>query len=156
MENNTNNATFTQNNVKVDETLISRFRLATFENAKVNSRDKVSKKDRSGKTNLVARFRRTRKGEVLKVNGTAIGGTGIDGSDYYALRLGADNVLYCECPDYKFRGHKYNKQRGFGQPAYKCKHVVAALDHAVAMIQKGVNMDSEMIVYDAATIAVNA
>ena len=118
----------------------------------INVRDAKQFRDIDGEPNLVARFRRTRKGEVIEVDGVPWGGEGKDGSDYYAIRLGGDGVMYCSCPDYKFRGHASNhKTPGTN---YMCKHVRLFLIHAVDMVANGVAMDSECIIYNAAVTEV--
>jgi hypothetical protein len=103
-----------------------------------------AKKDRSGNSNIVALYRRTRKGQYQHVNGQDLGVAGVNGSDYYEIRIGVDGVLYCSCPDYKFRGHKWNRTH---ESHYACKHIAAALAHFATMAQRGISMDSEMIVY---------
>lgn len=114
---------------------------------KVNSRDSKKLRNRNGDVNLVARFRRTRKGQVLNVGHGDWGVQGRNGSDYYEIRIGSDGVLYCSCPDYAIRGHKSN----YLNPGtnYMCKHVRAYLVHAVRMMREGVAMDSEAIIYNA-------
>lgn len=113
---------------------------------KINKRDEVKMRNRDGHTNLVARFRRTRKGQVLSApDGTTWGGEGVDGSDYYSIRIGSDGVLYCSCPDYNFRGHKANRATGQN---YICKHIRVFLMHAAGMINRGIFLDSECIIYN--------
>lgn len=118
---------------------------------KINKRDSKLR-NRDGYANLVARYRRTRKGTVLTdVTGKSWGGEGVDGSDYYSIRIGSDGVLYCSCPDYKFRGFRANSATGTN---YICKHVRAFLARAARMIDAGVSMDSECIIYnEAVTVA---
>ena len=103
-----------------------------------------AKKDRNGQSNIVALYRRTRKGQYQEVGGRTLGGEGVNGSDYYEIRIGVDGVLYCSCPDYKFRGHKWNRTH---ESHYACKHIAAALAHFAGMAQRGISIDSEMIVY---------
>lgn len=118
----------------------------TMATCNVNKRDSKKLRNRNGDVNLVARFRRTRKGQKLVVNGTAWGVEGRNGSDYYEIRIGSDGVLYCNCPDYNFRGHKSNHSNPGTN--YMCKHVRAYLVHAVKMISNGISMDSEVIIYN--------
>jgi len=110
---------------------------------KPNSKRDASK-DRNGQSNIVALFRRTRKGQKQVASGQELGVEGVNGSDYYEIRIGVDGVLYCSCPDYKFRGHRWNREHA---SHYACKHIVVALEHFATMAQRGVAMDSEMIVY---------
>jgi hypothetical protein len=110
---------------------------------KPNSKRDASK-DRNGNSNIVALFRRTRKGQKQIASGQELGVEGVNGSDYYEIRLGSDGVLYCSCPDYKFRGHRWNREHA---SHYACKHIVVALEHFGTMAQRGISMDSEMIVY---------
>jgi hypothetical protein len=104
-----------------------------------------SKRNLFGESNIVALWRRTRKGEFLNIDGKDWGVEGRNGSDYYEIRLGADGVLYCSCPDYNFRGHKSNKANPGTN--YLCKHVRAFLNHVVKMINGDVAMDSECVLY---------
>lgn len=126
---------------------------------RIKKSDAVRNRNRNGDVNLVARFRRTRKGQLLTdVNGNQWGVEGRDGSDYYSIRIGSDGILYCSCPDYKFRGHNSNKVTGGN---YICKHVRCYLQHAVRMLEEGVAMDSECIIYNetvtrAAIVALHA
>ena len=113
---------------------------------KINKKNSKTKRNLNGQTNLVARYRRTRKGQTLEVEGRHWGSVGIDGSDYYTIQLGADGVLYCSCMDYKIRGHKSN--RANPGTNYMCKHVRAYLVRAAKMIDAGVSMDSETIIYN--------
>lgn len=113
---------------------------------KINKADAAKKRNRNGQTNLVARYRRTRKGEKLTVNGEKWGVDGRDGSDYYSIQLGSDGVLYCSCADYKFHGHKSNRMSPGTN--YMCKHIRAYLIRATTMIAQGVSMDSEAIIYN--------
>jgi hypothetical protein len=103
-----------------------------------------AKKDRNGNSNIVALYRRTRKGQKQVVGGQELGVEGVNGSDYYEIRIGVDDVLYCSCPDYKFRGHRWNREHA---SHYACKHIAAAMAHFVGMTQRGISVDSEMIVY---------
>ena len=112
----------------------------------INKRDAAKLRNANGDANLVARFRRTRKGQKLVVNGVEWGVTGRNGSDYYEIRIGTDGVLYCSCPDYKIRGHKSNRVNPGTN--YMCKHVRAYLVHASKMISNDVAMDSEAIIYN--------
>jgi hypothetical protein len=105
-----------------------------------------SRRDRKGRVNIVALYRRTRKGERQEIYGQPLGSKGIDGSDFYELRIGADGVLYCSCADYAYRGHRWNRAHR-GQTPYACKHIVAAMAHFAEMARRGVSRDSEMIVY---------
>ena len=118
----------------------------------INKTDAKKFRNKAGDTNLVARYRRTRKGQVLNVNGKDWGGLGKNGSDYYEIRIGSDGVMYCSCPDYKFRGNKSNRQNPGTN--YMCKHVRAYLCHASNMIQNGVAMDSEAIIYNEGITAI--
>jgi len=104
-----------------------------------------SKRNLDGESNVVALWRRTRKGQKLVVNGEEQGGLGINGSDYYEIRVGADGVMYCSCGDYKFRGFKSNKANPGTN--YMCKHVRAFLGHVVGMINGKVAQDSECVLY---------
>lgn len=113
---------------------------------KINKRDAVKIRNRNGDANLIARYRRTRKGQILTdVEGKTWGVEGKDGSDYYEIRVGVNGILYCSCPDYRFRGHKANKATGGN---YICKHVRCFLQHAVEMLEWEVAMDSECIIYN--------
>jgi len=105
----------------------------------------------NGESNIVALYRRTRKGQKLMINDVAWGVEGKNGSDYYEIRLGADGILYCSCMDYKVRGHKSN--RANPGTNYLCKHVRAFLNHVVKMIDEGVAMDSECVLYKAEVAA---
>jgi hypothetical protein len=104
-----------------------------------------SKKNLYGESNIVALWRRTRKGQKLVIDGTAWGVEGRNGSDYYEIRVGADGILYCSCKDYQIRGHKSN--RANAGTNYLCKHVRAFLNHVRRMIDDGVAQDSECVLY---------
>ena len=105
---------------------------------------RAAKKSRNGNPNVVALWRRTRKGQKLAVWGEEVGGFGKNGSDYYEIRVGADGTIYCSCPDYRFRGFKSNHATG---GTYICKHVRAFLAHVIGMINRGEAMDSECVLY---------
>jgi len=113
----------------------------------IKKTDSQKFRNREGNVNLVARFRRTRKGQKLNVGHGNWGVDGKDGSDYYSIQIGADGVLYCNCPDYKIRGHKSNRVNPGTN--YMCKHVRAYLVVASKMISEGVSMNSEAIIYNA-------
>ena len=114
----------------------------------VNKRDARIMRNLDGNVNLIARYRRTRKGQFLTdVNGREWGVEGVDGSDYYSIRIGSDGILYCSCPDYQYRGHRSNKVNGGN---YICKHIRCFLQHAVGMLEVGISMDSECIIYNEA------
>ncbi|MFA4971220.1 MAG: hypothetical protein WC683_01315 [bacterium] len=102
--------------------------------------------DSDGHPNVVALYRRTRRGQRQEVCGRPLGGAGVHGGGYYVLRLGSDGVLYCSCADYFHRGHAWNRAHPGAQP-YACKHVIAAMAHYAGMIERGVSRDREMIVY---------
>ncbi len=102
-----------------------------------------AKRNLNGESNIVGLFRRTRKGEKLSINGEDWGVEGKNGSDYYEVRVGADGIMYCNCMDYKIRGHKSNRNGG----NYMCKHVRAFLTHITGMINRNEAMDSECIIY---------
>jgi len=110
--------------------------------------DRIKFRSVNGDANLIARFRRTRKGQRLKMDGREWGVKGRDGSDYYSLRIGGDGIFYCSCVDYKIRGHKSNKDNKGSN--YMCKHVRAYLSMAAKMIDDGVAMNSEAIIYNEA------
>jgi len=105
--------------------------------------------DRAGRPNVVALWRRTRKGQKLVIDGTSWGVEGRNGSDYYEIRAGADGVIYCSCMDYAVRGHKSN--RANPGTNYLCKHVRAFLAHVVGMVDAGVAMDAECVLYQPET-----
>lgn len=119
--------------------------MATYMHAANPNAKKAALKDRKGNPNIVALFRRTRKGQRLVVGGKAVGVEGRDGSDYYEIRLGADGVLYCACGDYKGRGHKWNRENPGRH--YACKHIGALLEHFAGMVDRGVSVDSEAVIY---------
>jgi hypothetical protein len=100
--------------------------------------------DRQGNPNVVALWRRTRKGQRLAFDGREWGVEGRNGSDYYEIRVGDDGILYCSCPDYRFRGFKSNLRTGGN---YLCKHVRAFLSHVTGMIEAGIAMDAECVLY---------
>jgi len=112
----------------------------------INKKDSIRLRDIDGNPNLIARWRKTRKGQKQVADGKKIGGEGVNGSSYYEIRLGSDGVLYCSCPDYHFRGHASNHQNPGTN--YLCKHVQAYLSHADEMLEEGVDMDSECIIYN--------
>jgi hypothetical protein len=121
---------------------------------KINKRDQVEIRDIDGNPNLVGRYRRTRKGKKIVVDGVEIGGEGKNGSSYYDIRLGADGILYCSCDYYFFRGHASNRKTPGTN--YLCKHVKAYLVHAVQMISDGKSMDSECIIYNESVTTIAA
>lgn len=109
------------------------------------NKNRDSKKNLYGESNIVALWRRTRKGQKLVINDVEWGVDGRNGSDYYEVRMGADGVLYCNCMDYKIRGFKSN--RANPGTNYMCKHVRAFLNHVVKMINDGTAQDSECVLY---------
>ena len=104
-----------------------------------------SKRNLNGESNVVALWRRTRKGQKLVVNGEEQGVDGRNGSDYYEIRVGSDGVLYCNCMDYKIRGFKSNRVNPGTN--YMCKHVRAFLAHVVGMINEKVAQDTDCVLY---------
>lgn len=106
-----------------------------------------SKRNRMGESNIVALWRRTRKGQYLAIEGATVGVEGRNGSDYYEIRVGSDGIMYCSCMDYSIRGHKSNRANPGSN--YLCKHVRAFLNHVVKMINGNVAQDSECVLYKA-------
>lgn len=109
------------------------------------NKNRDSKKNLYGESNIVGLWRRTRKGQKLVIDGQEWGVDGRDGSDYYEIRIGADGIMYCSCMDYKIRGFKSN--RANHGTNYMCKHVRAFLLHVRKMIDAGVAQDSECVLY---------
>ncbi len=87
-----------------------------------------------GEENLVARVRKTRKGQKSGFVSSNCGGEseGINGNGYYVIRRAAHGQgtglhLYCSCPAQRFHS-------GYGKP---CKHVKRLLAEGPSVIARG-------------------
>lgn len=111
--------------------------LAAFENVPVKEADRRFK-NKLGECNIVARVRATRKGQH------AYGGPceGTDGNRYHVVRIGADGVLYCDCPSWRFSKSSPKT----------CKHIRSLVETVKACVNAGHNKTVDVIIYNAAAI----
>ncbi len=107
--------------------------------------------DRSGNPNLVARVRRTRKGQTTGYTSSNCSkeSKGSNGSDYYVIRRavtdhGTGLHLYCDCPAQRF-------QARYGNP---CKHIAQLVAVAPQMMALGLTESDkrDIIIYNPAAI----
>lgn len=111
--------------------------LDAFKDVPIKAEDRRFK-NKLGECNIVARVRATRKGQHA-YSGPC---EGTDGNRYHVIRLGADGVLYCDCPSWRF-------SKG---PAKTCKHVRALLSTVHECVTSGENRTVDVIIYNARAI----
>lgn len=125
---------------------MSNFNLTARQFATIEAlREKAGMRARDGSLNLVARVRKTRKGQLsgLKSDGVKKESEGVNGSSFYIIREAAANAqgpmrLYCDCPAQRFHS-------GYGKP---CKHTKKLLAEYRAILAGGEFRSVDVIVYD--------
>jgi len=119
--------------------------LEAFENVRIKKED-LRFVNRAGDCNVVARVRKTRKGE--KGLGTT---AGVNGSVYYVIRLGVDGKLYCTLPSTNRPCPSFTFKKGLDANGH-CKHVRALLASVRELVASGVNQNTDIIIYNAKAI----